>query len=38
MPQILSQRDLITELQKQTAALGLNLRGDAQQGLAGEAE
>ena len=38
MLQILSQHDLVTELQRQAAALGLNLRGDAQQGLAGEAE
>ncbi|MBI5910651.1 MAG: hypothetical protein HY848_11945 [Betaproteobacteria bacterium] len=38
MPQILNQHDLITELQKQTAALGLAVQGDAQQGLTGEAE
>ena len=38
MPQFLNQHDLIAELQKQTAALGLAVQGDAQQGLTGEAE
>jgi hypothetical protein len=33
-----SERDLIAELQKQTATAGLNVRADAQHGLMGEAE
>lgn len=38
MPNDLSERALIAELQKQTAALGLKVRADAQHGLSGEAE
>lgn len=38
MPNDLSERDLIAELQKQTKAAGLDVRTDAQHGLTGEAE
>ena len=38
MTDILSERALINELEKQSAALGLILRGDAAHGLSGEAE
>ncbi len=38
MPNILSQHDLLAELHKRTAGLGLNVHEDAQQGLTGEAE
>ena len=38
MPNILSERDLIAELQKQTAGLGLTVREDGQHGLSGQAE
>jgi hypothetical protein len=38
MPDILSTQDMLTELKKQTAALGLKIRDDANQQLAGEAE
>ena len=34
----LSERDLIADLQKQTAAAGLDVRKDAEHGLTGEAE
>jgi len=35
---VLSERALVNELEKQSAALGLTLRGDAGHGLSGEAE
>src|ERR1022692_1391331 len=38
MTDILSERALVAELQKQTSALGLNVHADAEQGLRGEAE
>jgi hypothetical protein len=38
MPDILSTQDLLAELKKQTAALGLKIRDGANQELAGEAE
>jgi hypothetical protein len=38
MPNSLSERDLVAELQKLTAAAGLNVRPDVQHGLTGEAE
>ena len=38
MTDILSERALVAELQKQTSALGLNVQADAGQGLRGEAE
>ena len=38
MRNILSERDLIAELQKQTAGLGLTVREDGQHGLSGQAE
>jgi hypothetical protein len=38
MPNILSERDLIAELQKQTAGLGLTVREDGRHGLSGQAE
>lgn len=38
MSNILSEHDLVAELEKQTAGLGLNLRADAPHGLNGEAE
>ena len=38
MTGVLGERALLNELQKQTAALGLTLRGDAGHGLSGEAE
>lgn len=38
MTDILSERALVAELQKQTSALGLNVHADAGQGLRGEAE
>ncbi|MGA2565550.1 MAG: hypothetical protein ABSF41_01850 [Pseudolabrys sp.] len=38
MNDILSERALINELEKQSAALGLTLHGDAGHGLSGEAE
>lgn len=38
MPNILSERDLVAELQKQTAGLGLTVREDGHHGLSGEAE
>ena len=38
MPDILSTQDLIAELKKQTTALGLKIRDDANQQLAGEVE
>ncbi len=38
MPNNLSERDLIVELQKQAGAAGLTVRADVQHELAGEAE
>ena len=38
MSNILSEPDLVAELEKQTAGLGLNLRADAPHGLNGEVE
>ena len=38
MTDILSERALVAELQKQTSALGLNVHADAEQGFRGEAE
>jgi post-segregation antitoxin (ccd killing protein) len=38
MPDKLSERDLIAELQKQAPAAGLNVHANAQHGLSGEAE
>lgn len=38
MPNDLSERDLIAELQQHTAAAGLKVQTDAQHGLTGEAE
>jgi hypothetical protein len=38
MPDILSTQDLLAELKKQTTALGLKIRDDANQQLAGEVE
>ncbi len=38
MPNILSERDLVAELQKQTAGFGLTVREDGQHGLSGQAE
>lgn len=38
MPDTLSERDLIAELRKQTAGLGLSVNGNAPHGLSGEAE
>ena len=38
MPNTLTKFDLLAELRKQTAALGLDVQEDSQQGLTGEAE
>ena len=38
MSAIQSKQDLLAELQKQTSALGINVHGDAVDGLSGQAE
>ena len=38
MPNILSERDLVAELKKQTADLGLAVRHEGQHGLSGQGE
>jgi len=38
MPNTQSKQDLLTELKRQTAALGLTVREDAEQGLAAEVD
>ena len=38
MPEILAKRDLLTELEKKSKALGLSVHDDARDGCSGEVE
>ena len=38
MPDILAKRDMLTELEKKSQALGLNVHDDAEEGFRGEVE